>query len=95
MAFLKAPVRSREPKAKGGNRTVALLLFTLPGGNYRTSGALAPRHATVGLVGPRSELRDRNRRRFKDKAARSCCGRSTRVINQHRRLSGRAIYQDQ
>jgi hypothetical protein len=31
MAFLKAPVRSREPKAKGGNRTVALLLFTLPG----------------------------------------------------------------
>ena len=38
-------------------------------GNYRTSGALTPRHATVGLVRPRFELRDRDRRRFKDKAA--------------------------
>jgi hypothetical protein len=41
-------------------------------GNYRTSGALIPCHATVGrlrICRPRFELRDRDRRRFMDKAA--------------------------
>ena len=34
-------------KAKG-NRTASLLLFSCVPGNYRTSGALTPRHAIVG-----------------------------------------------
>jgi hypothetical protein len=50
-------------------------------GNYRTSGALTPRHATVGLVRPRFELRDRDRRRFKDKVA--VLLRMAHAINQH------------
>ena len=40
--------------------------------NYRTSSALIPCHATVGrllICRPRFELRDRDRRRFMDKAA--------------------------
>ena len=59
----------RLAREKGRNRTASVLLFSCMPGNYRTSGALAPRRATVGLVGPRFELRDRDRRSFKDKAA--------------------------
>jgi hypothetical protein len=65
-------------------------------GNYRTSGALTPRHATVGRLRigrPRFELRDRDRRRLMDKAA--VLQRTVQSIDHHRRLSGRAIYQDQ
>ena len=67
-------------------------------GNYRTLGALTPRRATVGrlrICRSRFELRDRGRRRFKDKAA--VLLRTVHAINQHtpielpRDLSGPTI----
>jgi len=58
-----------------------VLLFSFMPSNYRASGALTPRHATVGRlasVGHGFELRDRDGRRLMDKAAvllRSLCRR--------------------
>jgi hypothetical protein len=80
-----------------GNRTASLLLFTLHARQLPDLRRVdsPSRNSRPGLrIGrPRFELRDRDRRRLMDKAA--VLQRTVHSIDHHRRLSGRAIYQDQ